>query len=120
MIALPGRAASRWVRPDSSGPPLQFSVDSGTGCFVDQGSLQEASALVDDPGQLERDLEQLRAAGWCATGRHADAPAMVVFDCGMGDGGYGIWQGFTEGDELCVLLCDLQLVDHMVALPEPL
>jgi hypothetical protein len=45
---------------------------------------------------------------------------MVVFDCGMGDGGYGIWQGFTEGDELCVLLCDLQVVDHMVALPEPL
>lgn len=90
----------------------RFAVDSGLGAFVDERSVTAVVDVVDDREKSELVFDSVAARGWCSLPRDGSDAGAVIFDCGVGDGAYDVWTGYSKG-ELCSVLCDLDLLAHL-------
>ena len=108
----------------ASGESFGYSVDSGTGCFMDAACLPAVlledvdgppyEDLVDeDEKRMAAVLEQLRRTnpGWAnvlldqATGAN-----IVAFNSGDGDGVYTSYFGYDPQDRLVCLFTDFEVL----------
>lgn len=91
------------------GPTLHYSVDSGTGCFMDLSTQHLLSERLQDPAFDERFCQELQGPYeaeriFCLnhTLPNSDGNNVVAFSSGWGDGGYSTFAGLdSDGDPMC-------------------
>jgi Protein of unknown function (DUF4241) len=101
------------LRPDEL---FGFAVDSGTGSFLDASAVPALSRLSNPGPKLDQDSELDKIGPEVLSKRVVNlvvGPAsdlnVVIFSCGMGDGLYPTWVGWTSTDELACFVTDLEL-----------
>jgi hypothetical protein len=90
---------------------IGYGVDSGTGAFLDAGSVPAFAALTDtERDQLEIDLNTnyQPTRSWLLW-EHAGA-SVALFSSGVGDGGYASYIGYALDGTICRLVTDFQLL----------
>jgi Protein of unknown function (DUF4241) len=115
--ALPSGQDPQELAPDE----IYFlGVDSGIASFFDAAAVAAVAVLEDqavdlDRGELrpehKRFLAELRRKAWAnlVVDQVADLN-VVMFDCGIGDGGYATWIGRTAAGAPACFIVDLLLL----------
>ncbi|WP_176611452.1 DUF4241 domain-containing protein [Actinomadura sp. WMMB 499] len=91
-----------------------FSVDSGTGCFFDASARHVVERIQHDGSALEEAMLRVLDVGGIEVSSCDRRFNVVVFKCGMGDGGYRTWIGRTGRGEVACFVADLELLRHSV------
>lgn len=86
-----------------------FTVDSGTGAFLDAASTTALAAYQDAD-----DAEQAEAT--IPTGQEAD---LLTYTSGRGDGSYPVWIGRDAAGEVTCFIADMRLLGRGVEVLEP-
>jgi len=90
---------------------IGYGVDSGTGAFLDVGSVPAFAALTDaDRDQLEVDLNANYRATRSWMLWEQDGASVALFSSGVGDGGYASYIGYAPDGTICRLVTDFQLL----------
>lgn len=90
---------------------IGYGVDSGTGAFLDVGSVPAFAALTDaDRDQLEVHLNAnyQPTRSWLLWKQ--DGASVALFSSGVGDGGYASYIGYALDGGICRLVTDFQLL----------
>jgi hypothetical protein len=94
--------AVEWQRANTA----RFAVDAGTGLVCDMTN-DDSDAL----SRSESIMDEVLAQQFMAEPTPGEI-LRLFFNCGMGDGDYDVWQGFSaEGSTTCVI-ADLELLSH--------
>ncbi|GAA2046835.1 DUF4241 domain-containing protein [Catenulispora yoronensis] len=87
-----------------------FTVDSGTGAFLDAAATEALAAYQD-----AEDAEQAEAT--IPTG--GAAAELLTYPSGKGDGSYPVWIGRDAGGEVTCFVADMRLLGRGVEVLEP-
>lgn len=104
-VALPlGRDPAR-LQPDQI---YTMGVDSGHASLLDASAAGALAALDEPDSELDRLFEQVWAKEWVnLVVDQASGLNIVVFHCGLGDGGYATWIGRNAAGVPACFVVDL-------------
>ena len=85
--------------------PGRFGVDYGFGGIFDLAHQGVPDAWLGDIEQtlVVHEIDE----PYFSLGQ--DPREVIIFDCGMGDGAYAVWEGLSARQEIAALLVDLEL-----------
>lgn len=127
------KPASRWEMaywPDEElsslkeGEVFYYSVDSGTGCFMDQEAaalhVQKLDSDDEYEGYLtdEMEVNYVNTWDWADINLNAVTGAnIIIFTSGWGDGGYPSYFGYDENGMVVALVTDFRLFEDKEVYP---
>lgn len=106
-VALQPEQDPATLQPDQI---YTMGVDSGHGSLLDASAVG-VLAQLDEPGsELDRLFEQVWSKEWAnLVVDQASGLNIVVFHCGLGDGGYATWIGRDAAGEPACFVVDLRV-----------
>jgi hypothetical protein len=106
-VALQPEQDPATLQPDQI---YTMGVDSGHGSLLDASAVG-VLAQLDEPGsELDRLFEQVWSKEWAnLMVDQASGLNIVVFHCGLGDGGYATWIGRDAAGEPACFVVDLRV-----------
>ena len=105
VLGDPGQGLVWRTLRDDVGEVVYLGVDDGMGCLFHAADLAALTDAVEPYDALVARILDSPLAGIRIDGR----TAAVVFDCGMGDGGYPTYVGYDHGGEAVAVAVDLEL-----------
>ncbi|HEX8177209.1 MAG TPA: DUF4241 domain-containing protein [Pyrinomonadaceae bacterium] len=129
MLRISDKSPVRWEVASINEPNtnqtedrISYSVDAGTGCFMDLDAAQVLEELTTDADEFESCCDRIlaemdkhsfgkyRTAGWVNMRVSDDIEGNIItFSSGWGDGGYASFWGYDAAGKLTSLVTDFAL-----------
>ena len=101
-----------WDRLEAETGGSVLGVDAGTGCIYDASNRDVLEVLQADDERLDAVFVEVHSSRFATVDDSSGTPALVLFECGMGDGAYPVWIGRDPGATIVAILIDLELLSH--------
>lgn len=121
MLVIRDQPAVRWELALSSQGDQEwgYSVDSGTGCFIDGDALKQLSSLSESEFEdyyyrLDQALDQTYLDTWDWANFCLDESTglnIIAFHSGWGDGCYPSYWGYDQEENIVCLVTDFKLFE---------
>ncbi len=89
-----------------------ISVDSGTASFFDFSAREWLAGFLSDDDRWRAIADDLRRSLYVSFQDQRTSANVVIYECGMGDGVYGVWLGLNLASQVSQVLVDLELLSH--------